>query len=131
MALQSKVLSIPSSNSSWRLLLFRLYFHKLISDLSRGKKHDNMLRGVGGGAQVYLLRPLYLSRWLQWLQWWLGGEEGSRLLLIKPCKCKMQAQHKSSSCWPDEIYIHSHAAKLSRVPCINRRENQHQSGIRK
>lgn len=49
---------------------------------------------MGGGLQVYLLRPHHVSRRLQWLQWWLRGEEGSRLLLIKPCKCKNAAPAK-------------------------------------
>lgn len=51
-----------------------------------------------GGARVYLLCPHHAARVLQWLQWWLRGEEeGSRLLLIKPCKCKMQPPSRDSA----------------------------------
>lgn len=58
-----------------------------------------MLRGVvGGGARVYLLCPHHAARVLQWLQWWLRGEEeGSRLLLIKPCKWKMQPPSRDAA----------------------------------
>lgn len=58
-----------------------------------------MLRGVvEGGARVYLLCPHHAARVLQWLQWWLRGEEeGSRLLLIKPCKCKMQPPSRDAA----------------------------------
>lgn len=48
-------------------------------------------------TQVYLLCPHHAARWLQWLQWWLRGEEGSRLLLTKPCKCRVQPSSRINS----------------------------------
>lgn len=81
---------------------------------------DDVLRGVGCGAQVYLLCPHHAARWLQWLQWWLRGEEGSRLLLIKPCKCKTQpSSENSSSCkarWDIYCTFTGNATGLRGVP---------------
>lgn len=95
--LQSKVPTKPLLNSgiklwnvwwSWAAMCIKWSMTSVAGNL------DNMLRWVAGGAQVYLLCPQHASRWLQWLQWWLRGEEGSKLLLIKPCKCRMQPQRK-------------------------------------
>lgn len=83
--------------------------------------NPDMLRGVvGGGARVYLLCPHHAARVLQWLQWWLRGEEeGSRLLLIKPCKCKMQPPSRGYGGWrqaQNEIHmLTGDAAKLRGV----------------
>lgn len=84
-----------------------------------------MLRGVvGGGARVYLLCPHHAARVLQWLQWWLRGEEeGSRLLLIKPCKCKMQPPSRDAAVgvrpkW-DKHVERRHSQTQRRATCIS------------
>lgn len=91
-----------------------------------------MLRGVvGGGARVYLLCPHHAARVLQWLQWWLRGEEeGSRLLLMKPCKCKNAASLQGFS-GSGRATTCGNAAKLKRsATCVIARRVSHKTDAR-
>lgn len=53
--------------------------HELHGVASGAGNPDNMLRGVGCGAHVYLLCPHHAARWLQWLQLWLRGGGGEQV----------------------------------------------------
>lgn len=71
-------------------------------DLEDGKRKPicweylGRLKGGRGSHKVYLLRPHHSSRWLQWLQWWLG--EGGGGEQVTPDKA-MQMSKGAAPAW--------------------------------